>query len=48
MDEIDWDAIRDELPTVVVLTEEEHRKLSMRIHPSNVAHQPAFMSSALN
>jgi hypothetical protein len=48
MDEIDWDALRDEMPTVVILTEDEARKLSMRIHPSSVAHRPAFLSAGMN
>lgn len=48
MDEIDWDALRDQMPTVVILDEDAARKLSMQAHPSSDGPRPAFMSSAMN
>lgn len=45
MDEIDWEALLDQMPTIVVLTEDESRKLAMRTHPSA---KPAFLSAAMN
>lgn len=46
MDEIDWEALLEAMPTIVVLDDDESRKLSMRLHPSNA--RPAFLSAALN
>ncbi|MCD6056540.1 MAG: hypothetical protein K0R44_12 [Thermomicrobiales bacterium] len=46
MDEIDWEALLDQMPTIVVLGEDEARNLSMQVHPSS--QRPAFLSAALN
>jgi hypothetical protein len=46
MDEIDWEALLEQLPPIVVLDDEAARKLSMQHHPSRP--HPAWLSAALN